>query len=111
MKRKNPLEPTIFVIFGGAGDLAWRKLVPALFNLFHDERMPADFSIIAVGRSDVSEEKLRRRFFDGVKKFSRLGKVKTGEWIKFAGHLHYLKGDFYKRQTYLALGEQCLKLE
>ena len=44
------LEPTVFVIFGGAGDLTWRKLVPALFDLSQDRSMPADFSIIAVDR-------------------------------------------------------------
>jgi hypothetical protein len=45
---KDQLEPTVFVIFGGAGDLTWRKLVPALFDLSKDRSMPADFSIIAV---------------------------------------------------------------
>ena len=34
------LEPTVFVIFGGAGDLAWRKLIPALFDLFHEPEYP-----------------------------------------------------------------------
>ena len=34
MKTDDQLEPTVFAIFGGAGDLTWRKLVPALFDLF-----------------------------------------------------------------------------
>jgi len=50
MKTNDPLEPTVFVIFGGAGDLTWRKLVPALFDLSQDRSMPANFSIIAVDR-------------------------------------------------------------
>ena len=40
----------IFVIFGGAGDLTWRKLVPSLFDLHRDGRMPKKFAIIAVDR-------------------------------------------------------------
>ena len=44
MKTNDQLEPTVFVIFGGAGDLTWRKLVPALFDLSQDRSMPADFS-------------------------------------------------------------------
>ena len=61
MKTNDQLEPTVFVIFGGAGDLTWRKLVPALFDLSQDRSMPADFSVIAVDRVDLSDEKLRQR--------------------------------------------------
>ena len=111
MKTNDQLEPTVFVIFGGAGDLTWRKLVPALFDLSQDRSMPANFSIIAVDRVDLSDEKLRRRLHDGVKKFSRQGMVKTGEWGEFARHIRYQQGDFKKLQTYTALGEQCAKLE
>ncbi len=110
-KTRDQLEPTVFVIFGGAGDLTWRKLVPALFDLSRDRSMPADFSVIAVDRVDMSDEKLRRRLHDGVKKFSRQGKVKTAEWDGFARHFHYQQGDFKNLQTYTALGEQCAKLE
>ena len=111
MQTKDQLEPTIFVIFGGGGDLTWRKLIPALFDLSQDRSMPADFSIIVVDRVDLSDEKLRRRLLDGVKKFSRHGMAKTSEWSKFAKHIHYQKGDFKKLETYRILGEQCKKLE
>ena len=111
MKANDQLEPTVFVIFGGAGDLTWRKLVPALFDLSQDRNMPTDFSVIAVDRVKLSDERLRRRLHDGVKKFSRQGNVKAGEWSKFASHIHYQQGDFKKLQTYTALGEQCAKLE
>jgi glucose-6-phosphate 1-dehydrogenase len=111
MAPNDQLEPTVFIIFGGAGDLTWRKLVPALFDLTHDRRMPADFSIIAVDRVDLSDQRLRRRFRDGVKRFSRQGTVKAGEWGEFAGHIHYQQGDFKKLQTYTALSKQCAKLE
>src|SRR5271157_4547046 len=97
-------EPTVFVIFGGAGDLTWRKLVPSLYDLSRDQSMPADFAVIAVDRVDLSDEKLRRRLHEGVKKFSRKGMVKTGEWSEFARHIRYQRGDFKKLQTYTALG-------
>jgi glucose-6-phosphate 1-dehydrogenase len=111
MKPDDQLEPTIFVIFGGAGDLTWRKLVPALFGLFQDRGMPADFSVIAMDRDDLSDEKLRRRLYNGVKKFSRQGMGKIVEWGKFAKHIHYQQGNFKKLQTYTTLGDQCAKLE
>jgi glucose-6-phosphate 1-dehydrogenase len=111
MKTNNQLEPTVFVIFGGTGDLTWRKLIPALFDLFQDQGMPAHFLILAVGRVGLGDEKLRRRLHDGVKKHSRHGAVKSGDWSDFARHIRYQQGDFKKLRTYTALGEQCAKLE
>jgi glucose-6-phosphate 1-dehydrogenase len=111
VKTNDQLEPTVFVIFGGAGDLTWRKLVPALFDLSLDRSMPADFSVIVVDRVDLSDEKLRRRLHNGVNQFSRFGKAKVAVWNQFAKHIHYQQGDFKKLQTYAALGEQCAKLE
>ena len=111
MKTNDQLEPTVFVIFGGAGDLTWRKLVPALFDLSRDRSMPAQFSIIAMDRIGMSDERLRRRLHDGVRKFSRHGKARSGEWSEFARHISYEQGDFKKLQTYVALGERCEKLE
>ncbi len=104
-------KPTVFVIFGGAGDLTWRKLVPALFDLFHDRMLPADFAVIAVARNDLTDDKLRRHLHDGVKKFSRHGKVKSSEWKDFAKHIRYQRGEFEKLQTYTVLGEECAKLD
>jgi len=110
MKTDDKPEPTVFVIFGGAGDLTWRKLVPSLFDLSQDRSIPGGFSIIAVDRVDSSDDKLRRHLHDGVKKFSRHGATTT-EWGEFAKHVHYQQGDFTKLRTYTALSEQCAKQE
>jgi len=110
-KTTEQLDPTIFVIFGGAGDLTWRKLIPALFDLSQDRSLPAQFAIIAVDRIDLGDDALRRRLRDGVNRFSRFGKVKAAAWKLFAPHLHYQQGDFKKLATYAALGAQCNRLE
>jgi glucose-6-phosphate 1-dehydrogenase len=104
-------EPTVFVIFGGAGDLTWRKLVPALFDLSQDRGLPERFAIIAVDRMPLGDAALRKRLHDGVNQFSRHGKVAPAEWNSFAQHLHYAQGDFKKSATYTALGKQCAQLE
>ena len=111
MSTNDQLEPTVFVIFGGAGDLAWRKLVPALFDLSQDRSMPGKFMIIAVDRIKLGDDALRRRLHDGVNKFSRFGKAKGAAWNQFAKHIRYQQGDFKKAATYSALGAQCAKLE
>ena len=111
MKTTDQLEPTVLVIFGGAGDLTWRKLVPALFDLSQDRSMPAYFSVIAVDRVSMSDQMLRKRLHQGVNQFSRFGKAMDAAWNEFARHISYQQGDFKKPQTYAALGAQCARLE
>src|SRR5665213_3900358 len=111
MKPNVQLEPTVFVIFGGAGDLTWRKLVPALFDLSQDRSLPEQFAIIAVDRIKLGDDALRRRLHDGVNQFSRFGKSKAAVWNQFAKHIQYQAGDFKKATTYAVLGKQCAKLE
>lgn len=111
MKANDQLEPTVFAIFGGAGDLTWRKLAPALYDLSLDRSMPDHFSILVVDRLDLNDDKLRQHLHEGVNEFSRRGKVKDDDWGEFARHIHYQQGDFKKPETYTALGEQCAQLE
>jgi glucose-6-phosphate 1-dehydrogenase len=111
MPTNSQLEPTVFVIFGGAGDLTWRKLIPALFTLFQSRSMPAHFSIIAVDRVERNDDTLHSRLQKGVKQFSQCAEINAQAWQDFAQHIRYLQGDFKAPQTYAALGAQCTKLE
>ena len=111
MTTGNPLEPNIFVIFGGAGDLTWRKLMPALFDLSRSDGVPEHFAIVAVDRVALSEASLRKHLHEGVRKFARTGKTTVKEWNEFSRHIGYLQGDFKSNATYQELGERCAKLE
>jgi len=86
-------EPTVFVIFGGAGDLAWRKLIPALYNLYLDHWLPEQFLIIGTGHRHTSDEDFRRHLKEGVDTFSRRGKAGDDEWLGFAAHLSFMAAD------------------
>ena len=54
-----PVHPTTLVIFGVTGDLAQRKLLPALYNLAHEGSLPERFNLIGVARRDKSDDDLR----------------------------------------------------
>lgn len=81
---------TVIFIFGGSGDLNLRKLTPALYNLFIDNYLPENFSVVGIGRSNYTDETFRERLLDGVKEFSRR---KDGPWDQFAPHISYLQMD------------------
>ena len=55
-----PVHPTTLVIFGGTGDLAKRKLLPAIYNLAHEGALPERFNLIAVSRSDIPHDDYQR---------------------------------------------------
>lgn len=99
------MSPTIVVIFGEAGDLTWRKLIPSLFDLHRDRRMPTQFAIMAVDRAAFSKAEVHTRFLDGVKQFSRQGKVTRSDWHDFAGHIPITRG-FHRPGSVLGFAKE-----
>jgi glucose-6-phosphate 1-dehydrogenase len=100
------LLPVELVIFGAAGDLTWRKLVPALYNLFLDGLMPEKFALIGVDAKSIGDEEWRKRLLDGVSRFSRRGKAKPDLWKEFASRLiKFQTGDFNNITTFEKLAK------
>jgi glucose-6-phosphate 1-dehydrogenase len=82
-------EPVAVIIFGGAGDLTWRKLIPSLFSLHLNGSLPDKFAIIGLDRAALSDATLRKRLHEGVRRFCNLGPIKSGNWKAFAAHISY----------------------
>ncbi len=66
-----PVPPTTLVIFGATGDLARRKLLPALYNLAHDGALPERFHLVGVSRKEKAHEDYRRECEEAIAQFSR----------------------------------------
>src|SRR5689334_20483635 len=99
-------KPTIFIIFGGTGDLNSRKLAPALYNLFLDNWLPANFSIIGTGRTKYTEEDYRNIILEDLNRFSRSGKADPAKWQEFSSHIHYQISDLNQQSTYEEFGQR-----
>jgi glucose-6-phosphate 1-dehydrogenase len=100
MNNKKP-SSTIFVILGGSGDLTYRKLVPALYNLYLDNWMPENYCITGIATSDYNHDTFKARLKEGVDKFSRSNNDNSAEkWNVFAEKLQYIAGDFTKDDLY-----------
>lgn len=88
-----PVDVFDLVIFGGAGDLALRKLIPALYHRDRDCQLPSNCRIISLGRSDVEHDA-----FLGLVKSFLIKQIKASEyseelWLSFSSRLQYLKTD------------------
>jgi glucose-6-phosphate 1-dehydrogenase len=103
-------QPNLLVIFGGDGDLAWRKLLPAVYNLNADGVLPSHFAVIAFGLPSTQEGKqtadpdvyIRSRARDGISHFSRQALDDT-HWADFARSLFYVPGSFNDSRAYMLL--------
>src|SRR5436309_15571832 len=82
-------EPVSVVIFGGAGDLAHRKLLPALYNLHLDGLLPPRIAIAGAGRKDFTDDAYREFAKDGVTQFSRRP-IDEHAWTAFAETLFFV---------------------
>jgi glucose-6-phosphate 1-dehydrogenase len=101
MINESKLIPISVVIFGATGDLAWRKLVPALYNLYLDNQLPEKFAIFGMNRRTVELDEWRTHMQDGVNQFSRRGKADPTQWDTFVKHLLLAQpGDFNDLATF-----------
>src|ERR1700681_4255390 len=66
-----PVAPTNLVIFGATGDLARRKLLPAVYNLAHDGALPGHFNLIGVSRGELTHDEYREIAADSIRAYSR----------------------------------------
>lgn len=92
----------ILVIFGAAGDLTKRKLVPALYNLKKAELLSDNFAVIGVAHAEMDDQEFRRRLRDDMDQFAT-EEIESEVWNWLAERLHYLPGDFKDEKTYSAL--------
>ena len=105
MKTSASLHDTQFVLFGAGGDLSWRLIVPALFDLFLNGRLPGRFMLLGVGRADIDAGELAKHFLEGVIQHSRSGAPSDEAWQRFAGMIRYVRSDISDPASFTRLGE------
>jgi glucose-6-phosphate 1-dehydrogenase len=99
-----PVAPTTLVIFGATGDLARRKLLPALYNLAHDGALPERFNLVGVSRKEKAHEDYRAECEEAIRSFSR----RAPDENVLAGlleHVKYVPGTFDEESVYERIEE------
>jgi glucose-6-phosphate 1-dehydrogenase len=98
------------VIFGAAGDLTSRKLLPALYNLRCNRLLPRDFGVIGVARRDLGHEAFRDLLSQGMREFAT-APLRPEVWEEFRGRLYFCSGDGVDPGTFARLGELLSEVE
>ncbi len=95
----------VLTIFGASGDLTKRKLIPALYNLALENRLPEQFAVVGYARSESSHESFRTKMREAIREFSRTGLKDEAVWEKFAATLYYVRGGYDEPAGYQRLKE------
>jgi len=103
--------PCIVVIFGASGDLARRKLGPALYELEREGLLPDATAVVGTGRSPLTDEQFRDRLRGGVESFSRSRPLDRQGWASFAPRLFYQQAEYGNLEDTRALGARLEALD
>jgi len=103
-------QPTCVVIFGASGDLAARKLLPALYNLAVDSLLPADFHLIGFGRKPIPDAEFRTQAAADIQKFSRR-EFRPDIWKRVEDNASYQAGGYDDPAAFEALKAQIAAAE
>lgn len=103
-------NPCIMVVFGASGDLAKRKLIPALYNLAREHLMPKEFAVVGFARRGMSHEEFREKITHDIKEFAT-SPVDPDLWNWFVQRLYYLPGDVQDANAYQKLQRLLVEVD
>jgi glucose-6-phosphate 1-dehydrogenase len=105
------LDPFVLTLFGATGDLAKRKLFPALYGLYRNSLLPARFAVICTGRQEMSTEAFRQVIRESVESYSRMKIEEQRDWERFIERFDYLPLDINNLRGFSKLLELVVNKE
>jgi len=103
--------PCAFVLIGATGDLAARKIIPALYNLWKERQVSGRFVVLGVGRRPMTDEQFRRSALDALREHSRSRPVDEELWSALAAQWFYYKVQSQDAEGYRGLAQRLAGLE
>ncbi len=104
-------DPAILVLMGATGDLAHRKVIPALYQLWRTNLLPHEFLVLAVGRREYDDETFRAEIRVSLDQFSRVLPVDEAAWRSFSERICYHRLDFADNDGFDALATRLDELD
>ena len=99
------------ILFGASGDLAKRKVIPAMYDLAQYNSLGACYAIIGFARTPMTDENFRNNVGEAAKTISEVGPIDPQKWSDFAANLFYTAGDYSDPDSYVRLVERLAELE
>jgi len=104
-------EPCTVVLFGASGDLAKRKVIPAMYDLAIHNGLGPRYAILGFARTAMSEDAFRTALADAAESISEVGPIEPKQWDEFASNLYYCPGDYADPAAYAKLAKRLDELD
>src|SRR5271166_7116677 len=104
-------EPCSVVLFGASGDLAKRKVIPAMFDLAQNNSLGERYAIIGFARTPMTDESFRTTIGEAATTISEVGPIEPAKWDAFASNLYYSPGDYADPESYTKLAKRLAELD
>jgi glucose-6-phosphate 1-dehydrogenase len=104
-------EPCAFILFGATGDLAHRKVIPAIYQLWRTNLLPAEFSLVAVARRPYTDEAFAAEVRASLEKYSRSLPIEEAAWTELAKRITYQQLEFGDDAGFDRLSERLDELD
>jgi glucose-6-phosphate 1-dehydrogenase len=104
-------EPCTVVLFGASGDLAKRKVIPAMYDLAIHNGLGPRYAILGFARTAMSEDAFRATLADAAESISEVGPIEPKQWDEFASNLYYCPGDYGDAAAYAKLAKRLDELD
>jgi glucose-6-phosphate 1-dehydrogenase len=101
----------IFVIFGGTGDLAQRKLMPALFNLYRDKQLPENYAILGLGRKPYDDDSYREKMSESIQQYGGIDSSEKNLIETFVESIFYQTFNMNQTGDYKKLSKRLSELD
>jgi glucose-6-phosphate 1-dehydrogenase len=105
------VPPCAIVIFGANGDLTKRKLLPALYRLAYERRIPQNFAMVGNSRTPMSDQDFRQKMKESVQKFIENSPFDESVWESFEQTLYYVSGDLKDARCYQDIQKKLAEAE
>ncbi len=104
-------DPCAIVIFGASGDLAKRKVIPAMYDLAAHNSLGSRYAIVGFARTSMNDDSFRSATGEAAKTMSDIGPVDPRKWEEFSANLFYTPGDYKDQSAYAQLAKKLAELD
>jgi glucose-6-phosphate 1-dehydrogenase len=104
-------EPCSIVLFGASGDLAKRKVIPAMYDLAQNGSLGERYTILGFARTPMTDDSFRSTLGEAAMTISEVGPIEPAKWNEFAANLYYSPGDYKDPESYAKLAKRLDELD
>jgi glucose-6-phosphate 1-dehydrogenase len=104
-------EPCTVVLFGASGDLAKRKVIPAMFDLAQHDSLGERYAIVGFARTPMTDDSFRATIGEAAKTISEVGPIEPAKWNQFASNLCYSAGEYGDANSYAQLAKRLAEID